>query len=112
MPKDSKNPRSFSASPREPKSGTSPRDGMETQISATTSVTPKQELPAPPSSQRPKLLGFSKLAQTMMPPLALSQYDLELGPRTTWQESRKECSQNQLATPHSKMKLTEQLPNP
>ena len=67
------------------------------QISVTTSVTPKQELPVPRSSQRPKLLGFSKLAQTVTPHLDLSRYDLELGPRKTWQQVVKEWREEQLA---------------
>src|SRR5258708_7022681 len=75
----------------------SPPNGTAKKISATTSATPKQELPAPPSSQRPKLLGFSKLAQAVMPHLDLSQYDLELGPRKMWQQVVKEWREEQLA---------------
>src|SRR5258708_40149562 len=97
MPNDSKKPRSSSVSPMAPKSDTNPLDGMGMKISATTSVTPKQELPVPHSSQRPKLLGFSKLAQMVMPHLDLSRYDLELGPRKTWQEVVKEWREEQLA---------------
>src|SRR5260370_35780514 len=97
MPKDAKKPRSSSVFPLAPRSGTNPLDGTATKISVTTSVTPKQELPAPHSSQRPKLLGFSKLAQTVTPHLALSQYDLELGPSQTCAQVVKEWRDEQLA---------------
>src|SRR5258707_25089 len=97
MPKDLSKPRSSSVSPLAPKLDMSPLDGMATQISATTSVTLKKELPAPPSSQCPKLLGFSKLAQIVTPHLDLSQYNLELGPRKTWQEVVKEWREEQLS---------------
>src|SRR5260370_29379799 len=110
MPKDLSKPQSFSVSPQAPKLDTSPPDGMATQISATTSVTPKQELPAPPSSQRPKLLGFSKLAQTVTPHLDLSQYDLELGPRKTWQQLVEEWRGQQLAVATTRQAVTERQP--
>src|SRR5260370_42149465 len=107
MPKDLSKPQSFSVSPQAPKLDTSPPDGMATQISATTSITPKQELPAPPSSQRPKLLGFSKLVQTVTPHLDLSQYNLELGLRKTWQQVVKEWREEQLAVASTRRGVTE-----
>src|SRR5258708_26380580 len=107
MPKDSNKPQSSFVSHWAPRSGMSPPDGMAMQISAITSITPKQELPVPPSSQRLKLLGFSKLAQTMMPHLDLSQYDLELGPRKTWQQVVKEWREEQLSMASTRRAVTE-----
>src|SRR5258708_5892080 len=108
MPKDSNKPRSSSFFPLVPKSDMSPPDGTAMQISAITSAMLKQELPAPPSSQHPKLLCFSKLAQTVTPHLDLSWYNLELGPRKTWQQVVKEWREEQLAVASTRRAVTEQ----
>src|SRR5258707_8521845 len=107
MPKDlSKCQSSFIFHPA-PRSGTTPLDGMEMKISVTSSITPKQELPAPHCSQCLKLLGFLQLSWTVTPHLDLSQYDLKLGPRKTWQQVVKEWREEQLAMASTRRAVTE-----